>query len=82
MKPGDLVRLTIDPFQGQTVVYVASIPSGGQWAFDDGTAALVLGEHLDAAVSMKINDRKLKILVEGRLGWVFESECEVISEPG
>ena len=80
MKPGDLVRLTIDPFQGQMAVHVASIPSGDQWAFDDGTTAMVIGEHLDAAIS--INDRKLKILVEGRVGWVFESECEVISEPG
>ncbi len=78
MKPGDLVRLTIDPFQGQMVVHVASIPPGDQWVFDDGTTAMVIGEHLDAAIS--INDRKLKILVEGRVGWVFESECEVINE--
>ena len=78
MKTGDLVRLTIDPFQGQMMVHVASIPLGEQWAFNDGTTAMVIGEHLDAAVA--INDRKLKILVEGRVGWIFESECEVIDE--
>ena len=77
MKRGDLVRLTVDQFQGQMVIYVASIPRATQWLFDDGTLALILGEYFGPEVG---DERKFKILVDGRTGWVYESDCEVINE--
>jgi hypothetical protein len=79
MKRGDLVRLTVDQFQGQMVIYVASIPQSTQWLFDDGTLALVLDEYFGPEVG---GERKFKILVDGRTGWVYESDCEVIDETG
>lgn len=79
MKPGDLVRLTVDQFQGQMIIYVASIPQATQWHFDDGTLALILGEYFGPEEGA---ERKLKILVDGRTGWVYETDCEVINEAG
>jgi len=78
MKPGDLVKLIQD---GLGDVCVASIDDSGIWGVDHNTVAVFLNEH------HWLNERghekkKIRILVKGRIGWIYESECEVIDETG
>lgn len=80
MNPGDLVRLVADPDMSSPFVHVAWIPHAGQQAFDEGTVAVFLGDH---TVALPLDgERKIRILIEGRLGWIYESECEAIDETG
>jgi hypothetical protein len=79
MKPGDLIRLVADPDMSDGVVHVAWIPPTGQRAFDEGTVGVFLGDY--NFVSPRTDgERKVRILIEGRLGWIYESECEAIDE--
>ena len=78
MKPGDLVKLVSEDHS--TRIYVAAIDVREQWIFDEGTSALFLDEH--HWLNERGHEKKLRILVEGRIGWIYESECEVISEAG
>lgn len=78
MKPGDLVRLSSD--YSDRGVCVAGIHTRARWWFAEGTLAVFLGAH--NAVEFG-HEQKLKILVEGQIGWIYETECaEVISEAG
>ena len=77
MKPGDLVKLVSHVCP--EVVYVAFFDAPKQGAFDNGTHALFLGKHLWTDESLSISGKqKFKILIEGRVGWIYESECKVI----
>ena len=76
MKPGDLVKLVSD--DPHAMVYVADIDDRKQRAFDDGTLAVFLDEY--HSLNDRGREKKLRVLVEGRMGWIYESECEVISE--
>lgn len=80
MNPGDLVRLVADPDTSDGVVHVAWIPRAGQQAFDEGTVGVFLGDHTSS--QFFDGERKIRILIEGRLGWIYESECEAIDETG
>ena len=76
MKPGDLVKLASDNHSAQ--VYVAAIGIREQWIFNEGTSALFLDEH--HWLNERGHEKKLRILVDGRVGWIYESECEAIDE--
>lgn len=83
MRPGDLVRLVADPDTANGVVHVAWIPPTGQQPFDEGAHAMFLGDHTHTRPPShdRIDgERKVRILIESRLGWIYESECEVIDE--
>lgn len=76
MKPGDLVKLISDGPTG--VVYVAGTDVREQWTFDEGTLAVFLDEY--HWLNERGREKKLRILVECRMGWIYESECEAIDE--
>ena len=77
MKPGDLVKLVSHVCP--EVVYVAFFDAPKQGAFNNGTHALFLGKHLWPNESLSISgQQKFKILIEGWVGWIYESECKVI----
>ena len=78
MKPGDLVKLVSDDHSAQ--VYVAAIGIREQRIFNEGTSALFLDEH--HWLNERGHEKKLRILVDGRVGWIYESKCEVINETG
>lgn len=71
MNPGDLIRLTSG--YSDTWVCIASVPANNQWYVPVGTLAVFLGIHLEAAHGL---EAKYRILVDGRQGWIYESECE------
>ena len=72
MKPGDLMQIS-DP----TGVYVVNTATGhampGPCPF--GTPAIVLGLH---EVPDLRGERKIRVLVDGIQGWVYESELEPV----
>ena len=74
MKLGDLVQ-TSDP-EG---TYVINLSTGYAMShpYPEGTPAIVLGEHEMADLR---GDRKIRILIDGIQGWVYESELEAIDE--
>jgi hypothetical protein len=76
MKPGDLMQIS-DP-EG---TYVINLSTGYAMPhpYPDGTPAIVLGEHEVADLR---GDRKIRILIDGIQGWVYESELEAIDETG
>jgi hypothetical protein len=47
--------------------------------YPEGTPAIVLGEHEMADLR---GDRKIRILIDGIQGWVYESELEELDETG
>lgn len=73
MKPGDLIRLTSG--YSDTWVCIASVPANDQWYVPVGTLAVFLGVHLAADHGL---EAKYEILVDGRAGWIYESECEEV----
>ena len=79
MKPGDLVRLVADPETDGAVV-VGWMTPADQQPFDEGTVAMFLGDHTGAFPFD--GERKVRIMIGGRLGWIYESECEAIDEAG
>lgn len=39
---------------------------------------MFLGDH---TIALPLDgERKIRILIEGRLGWIYESECEAVDE--
>lgn len=76
MKPGDLIKLVSEDHSTQ--VYVAGTDVREQWIFDEGTLAVFLDEY--HWLNERGREKKLRILVEGRMGWIYESECEAIDE--
>lgn len=79
MKPGDLIRLCHDSnFEAGTVT-VAAIPLTHQRAYDHGTLAIFLGEYREIH-PYNGAETKMRILVEGMVGWIYESECEAVND--
>ena len=76
MKPGDLMQ--ISDLEG---TYVINLSTGYAMPnpYPEGTPAIVLGEHEVADLR---GDRKIRILIDGIQGWVYESELEAIDETG
>ena len=74
MKLGELVQIS-DP-EG---TYVVNLSTGYAMPepYPEGTLAIVLGLHeaLDP-----VGERKIRVLVDGIQGWVYESELEAIDE--
>lgn len=77
MQPGDLVKLV---HAGSGVVCVAAIDSSAVWSVDHGTVAVFIDEH--RWLNERGLEKKLIILVEGRVGWIYASECEALNEAG
>jgi hypothetical protein len=74
MKPGDLMQISVP--EGTHVFnlstgYVALQP------YPEGTPAIVLGLHEVADLR---GERKIRILIDGIQGWVYESELEGLDE--
>jgi len=63
MKPGELMQIS-DP-EGTYVVNLATGYSMSE-PYPEGTLVLVLGEH---EVLLQPGDRKIRILIDGILGW-------------
>jgi hypothetical protein len=76
MKPGDLMQIS-DP-EGS---YVVNLSTGYAMPepYPEGTPALVIGLHEVADLR---GDRKIRIIIDGIQGWVYESELEAIDEAG
>jgi hypothetical protein len=77
MQPGDLVKLVHD---GLGDVCVAAIDNSAIWSVDHGAVAVFIDEY--HWLNERGCEKKLMILVEGRTGWIYESECEVLNETG
>ena len=77
MQSGDLVKLIQD---GLGDICVAAIDSSAVWSVDHGTVAVFIDEH--HLLNERGLEKKLMILVEGRMGWIYESECEALNEAG
>jgi len=75
MKPGDLVRLS-DGIPGRTWFTVGAL--GAAFSVPDGSVALVL--RIEACPKFPApEDHRVHVLVNGRAGWVFPEDGEVIS---
>jgi len=76
MKPGDLMQISDPDGSG---VYVVNIESGYAMTvpYTDGALAIVLGLHEVADLR---GERKIRILIDGIQGWVYESELEGLDE--
>jgi hypothetical protein len=72
MKPGDLMQIS-DP-EG---TYVVNLSTGYAMSqpYPEGTPAIVLGLH---EVPDLRGERKIRVLVDGIQGWVYESELEPV----
>ena len=72
MKPGDLMQIS-DP-EG---TYVVNLSTGYAMSqpYPEGTPAIVLGLHEVADLR---GERKIRVLVDGIQGWVYESELEPV----
>lgn len=74
MKQGDLVKLLADSLG--SVMIGTNSDSEKTWIVGHGTIALFLDNHDEDS----LNNKKLMILVEGRVGWIYDDECEVLSD--
>lgn len=72
MKPGDLMQIS-DP-EG---TYVVNLSTGYAMSqpYPEGTPAIVLGLH---EVAHLRGERKIRVLVDGIQGWVYESGLEPV----
>ena len=79
MKPGDLVRLDTGFGEKTYIVEVPKSSNSGQFSRPNGALAIFLGPH---ALAHENTNAELKslILVDGRVGWVYESELEEIDD--
>jgi len=88
MKPGDLVRLsegipgrtwfTVGALGGAHDFKTAASLSGGAFSVPDGSVALVL--RIEACPKFPApEDHRVHVLVNGRAGWVYPEDGEVIS---
>ncbi len=77
MKPGDLVRL-YEPNRGDVYFTVGNVDRNQSgWAVPPGTIAVVTNVIPDKGDGVTYH-----ILVDGKLGWVYEEDCEVVNETG
>jgi len=71
MKPGDLVRVTED-FNGEFAVGNMNMNASG-FKVPAGSIALVL--------EIEVNyDQHVHILVDGKLGWIYPEDVDVVDE--
>jgi hypothetical protein len=77
MKPGDLVRLSEG--DGSETFWLGNLDvlSGGI-GIPDGSIGIVLRLHSPA---FNEEESKLDVLVNGCVGWVYLTDCEVIDDP-
>ena len=86
LKPGDLVRLsegipgrtwfTVGAYDGAHDFKISA--SGGGFTVPDGSVALVL--RIEACPKFPApEDHRVHVLVNGRAGWVYPEDGEVIS---
>ena len=73
MKPGDLVRVTED-FNSEFTVGNMNMNAGG-FKVPAGSIALVLEIEVN-------HDQHVHVLVDGKLGWIYPEDGEVIDETG
>ena len=76
MIPGSLMRISDPDGSG---IYVVNIESGYAMTvpYNDGAFAIVLGLHEVADLR---GERKIRILIDGIQGWVYESELGDLDE--
>ena len=74
MKPGDLMLISVP--RG-THVFNLSTGYVTSQSYPEGTPTIVLGEHEVADLR---GERKIRILIDGIHGWVYESELEGLDE--
>jgi hypothetical protein len=77
MKPGDLVRLQ-QPAADNFVVGNMNKNAGG-FRVPNGSIALVLEIEMNPAHN-DLDDYHAHILVDGKLGWIYPEDGEVINE--
>ena len=70
---GELVRLLSYSDQG---VVVLGTPGQKRYVFDNGELAVYLGVWQQATDR---SDAKYQVLVQNVVGWIYESECEVVN---
>ncbi len=72
MKPGDLMQISVPTHVfNLSTGYVAARP------YPEGAPAIFLGVHDVADLR---GERKIRILIDGIQGWVYESELEELDE--
>ena len=77
MKPGDLVRLC-DYRPGVEDVTVGNLDVNQRgWVVPNGTIALVTKVITDRGGAANYH-----ILIDGKVGWIYEEDCEVVNETG
>ena len=79
MNPGDLVELTDQLLiEGDDYpIVVGDLKSGeGCRRFDSGTLAMLCGDHM-----VNLDEPASVILIDGRLGWVWNKEIRPASTP-
>jgi len=73
VKPGDLVRL-YEPNNSNIDFSIGNLDRGlGGWSVPPGTIAIVteiIPDHGDGTT--------YHVLVDGKMGWVYEEDCEMI----
>jgi hypothetical protein len=79
MKPGDLVRVTED-FNGEFTVGNMNMNASG-FKVPAGSIALVLKIEMNPSHDDP-DDYHAHILVDGKLGWIYPEDGEVIDETG
>jgi hypothetical protein len=78
MKPGDLIRLRADGYGGTLTVWYIKKNAGG-FKVPAGSIALVLKIEMNPSHNDP-DDHHVNILVDGKLGWIYPEDCEVINE--
>jgi hypothetical protein len=72
MKPGDLMQIS-----SSTHVFNLSTGYVTSQSYPEGTPTIFLGVHDVADLR---GERKIRILIDGIQGWVYESELEEFDE--
>ena len=80
MKPGDLVRVSEGRNLGWFTVGSPD-PDGSGFRVPDGSIALVL-EIESVPTPSDPNDHHIHVLVDGKLGWIYPEDGDVISAGG
>lgn len=75
MRLGDLVKLLADSLG--SVMIESFNPDSETWLVDHGTIAVFLDVYRE---EYSIRNKKLTILVKGRIGWIYANEREVIND--
>ena len=77
MKPGDLVRLRDYRSEVEDVTVGNLDMNQRGWVVPNGTIALVT-----KIITGRGDAANYHILVDGKVGWIYEEDCEVIDEAG